>query len=253
MGFVIMSWSCCNVTSGLPLFQSAGVFIEDNRMAQVTNYNFNIMVNQSLGAGVSFVDFVFPSQYGLVVGTSYVCLIQGLTVPTNTLCRVTSTNTLSLNLTTGNLSLILSTLTNPNTLSSIQLEITILSITNPSSSQVSFDIYLSDSSHYHLQGITSIMYNLVAALISNVLVSSDSYQVNALATYTFRINNTNALSSGATLRVVFPSQLNLNIPTCKINGVPTLFTQSVNNTRQVIDITLPNIAIAQYGLYSYSI
>lgn len=96
-------------------------------------------------------------------------------------------------------------------------------------------------------------YNLVAALISNVLISSDSYQVKALATYTFGINNTNALSSGATLRVIFPSQLNLNTPTCKINGVPTSFTQSVNNSRQVIDITLPNIAIAQYGLYSYSI
>lgn len=103
------------------------------------------------------------------------------------------------------------------------------------------------------KGITSITYNLVAALISNALVSSDSYQVNALATYTFGINNTNALSSGATLRVMFPSQLNLNIPTCKINGVTTSFTQSVNNSRQVIDLTLPNIAIAQYGLYSYSI
>ena len=88
-------------------------------MAQVTNYNFNITINQSLGIGSQYLDFIFPAQYGLVLSTNYVCLIQSLTIATNTLCTVTSANTLSLSLTTGNLSLILSTLTSPSILSSI--------------------------------------------------------------------------------------------------------------------------------------
>ena len=121
MGYVIMSSQCCKVTSSLTLFQSAAIFIENNRMAHVTNYNFNIIIYQSSGTDSSFFDFIFPPQYGLIVGTNYACLIQGLSVSTNTLCRVTSTNTLSLNLTTGNLSLILSTLTNSNILSSLKL------------------------------------------------------------------------------------------------------------------------------------
>lgn len=103
------------------------------------------------------------------------------------------------------------------------------------------------------QGITSITQNLVAALMSDVFISSDSYQVNALATYTFKINNTNALSSGASLRIVFPSQLNLNSSTCKVNGVTASFAQSSNSSHEVLDITLPSISIAQYGLFSYAI
>lgn len=94
---------------------------------------------------------------------------------------------------------------------------------------------------------------MVAALINNVEISSDSYQVNSLATYTFKINNTNALNSGATLRVIFPSQLNLNTPSCKINGITAAFVQSTNSTHQVIDITLLSVSIAQYALYTYSI
>jgi len=45
MGSVITSYQCCKVSSILPGLKSATVSFEDNRMAQVTNYNFDLIIN----------------------------------------------------------------------------------------------------------------------------------------------------------------------------------------------------------------
>ena len=64
------------------------------------------------------------------------------------------------------------------------------------------------------------------------------------------MNNTNSLSANSILRVKFPPQIKLESPNCKINGAGVSFTMSVAGNRQVVDISLPNVVIAQYGLYS---
>ncbi len=80
-------------------------------------------------------------------------------------------------------------------------------------------------------------------------MSLGSYGVYVLTTYTFRLNNTNALSASSLLRIIFPSQIGLESSVCKINGVTFSFVQSVIGGKNVLNITLNNSAIAQYGLY----
>jgi hypothetical protein len=147
-----MSYQCCSVASTLPAFEVASVIFEDYRMAQVTNYNFIIKINETIGLGTRYIDFTFPSTYGLVAGGSYPCLIQGYTDPTTTLCSVGSATLISLSLVNRNLSVLLSTLKNPKVTTSLQLTITMMGMKNPSATSVSFDIHLSDSSHNYLQG-----------------------------------------------------------------------------------------------------
>jgi hypothetical protein len=109
MGSVITTFQCCKVSSILPELQSVTVSFEDNRMSQVTNYNFDLIINETIGLGTKYIDFIFPSSYGLTIGNTYNCLIQGYTDPSKTICVVISSTQISLSL-TSNFSLILSTL-----------------------------------------------------------------------------------------------------------------------------------------------
>ncbi len=99
-------------------------------------------------------------------------------------------------------------------------------------------------------GKTGISQALTAALISGVYISPGSYKVYDLTTYTFKVNNTNGLSGGAILRIRFPGEMNLGGAVCKINGVNAVFDKETVNGRDVVEITLLNTAVGQYGLFN---
>ncbi len=99
-------------------------------------------------------------------------------------------------------------------------------------------------------GKTGISQVLTAALISGVFISPSSYKVYDLATYTFKVNNTNGLSGGAILRIRFPEEMKLEGAVCKINGVNGVFDKETVSGRDVVEIKLLNTAVGQYGLFN---
>ena len=100
------------------------------------------------------------------------------------------------------------------------------------------------------KGKTGISQLLTAALISGVVITPGSYRVYDTTTYTFMVNNTNALGAGSILRIRFPIEIKLSGPVCKINGANVVFNKLTVNSRDVLEVTLLNNAVAQYALFN---
>ena len=58
---------------------------------------------------------------------------------------------------------------------------------------------------HNYKGKTGISQLLTAALISGVVITPGSLKVYETNTYTFKVNNTNALGAGSVLRIKFPT------------------------------------------------
>ncbi len=83
-----------------------------------------------------------------------------------------------------------------------------------------------------------------------MVITPGSYKVYDTTSYAFKVNNTNALGAGSILRIRFPTEIKLSGPVCKINGANAVLNKLTVNSRDVLEITLLNNVVAQYGLFN---
>ena len=171
----------------------------------IADYSFFLSFQNDIQSS-SRISFYFNAQY-FSIGGNISCISSG-----SSNCSVVqaSNNTIivgSVTLATvSTLSIVISGITNPSTIGNF----TAIMITS----------YFLFNGSYYVQDINqnSAFFSLSPRplTLSNINISSTSYQVYALSDYTFSLRNNNQIAANSYIWIIFPSDIKFSAITCNL-------------------------------------